>query len=1023
MDKKTGPTSLYPRLLGLVFLAIAIAGCGGSGGGGEPGVTTFAKVFGENMPFNASSVLATNNGYRVYGSANGDALALLELDNNGNQVGNAEIAQSSSSFATLNDMHRLLPDGRLNVSFDINRTRNLYTLHVNREQFSSDLSQPPSRLWQHAQVMDFSVTLWSSADSDINGFPASLQNVEVLQVESAVSSTGFQGAFVLVRETAYVETSRYGITRRTRLLLFHYDSTGGLQTIKQVDERTVPNSSEWKLFKRWVDHVKLAVAHSGSYAIAIPRLQVDSYYMNTTEYTVTAYDGADGSRWSQTLGPWQTSTSGGYNFMSISQMRMQSGNTNLVLYLEDERHRDHLYYLGLDTNGSFLWNLDLDSLNIRPVGLACKEIGGCLFAGLSSNPRHLMLWDSQGVQAGDFDLTATGISNSLMRNKQIVAWQDGAFRLLLADDASDPVNDERFLFHISLGASNATLSNQGDSLWRQAGDVRAQSLELNPYGYSIHEYGFVDLRIYDSSDTLLFDAGSLYTRLSGAPKSVAELADGRTVILEHNGGLIFLRDGLIEQRLVAPARLIPSSIVPLADSKRFMVIGTNGWAVYDLSGQLIWSLLPSWTDTSLYQGYGSLGGAEFSDGDLLLSGHIYALSIDGPILLYAARVGSDGSLRWQHSWTFDDSSRPSVLPLVIDDGQSEQPILTIANTSSASAQPAITLLKLDSASGDILQRRDLSPRGAGGEINRPLHRWLDADQLQTPPIRLMATPQGGFWLGYTSSALVSREIAYDKDGNPHSMPYGGDNMALIRFNADLEPDRLRIYGAGGDESLNDIHVLADGSLLVAGKTTSFALGWDGDDSNSGAVTDAWILRLDASGTISEGCQSLLASFDGAAASQYLGATEGTAFTQSTALSGSLNLASLAVDTQLGTRPASLIMAGQSLQTARMCLGTVTSPPLPDPPANGNYTLTLTIEGGPGAGQVFSLPLPSDFQCINSAEPTTVCSHSYASGTALNLLGDAFGGKTLNWSGCDMASSDGCVVTMDADRQVTASFTP
>lgn len=90
---------------------------------------------------------------------------------------------------------------------------------------------------------------------------------------------------------------------------------------------------------------------------------------------------------------------------------------------------------------------------------------------------------------------------------------------------------------------------------------------------------------------------------------------------------------------------------------------------------------------------------------------------------------------------------------------------------------------------------------------------------------------------------------------------------------------------------------------------------------------------------------------------------------------------------------------------------------------GNHTLTLTLEGGPGAGEVYSLPTPPELQCINSAEPTTVCTHSFAAGTLVNLVGNAFGGLTLSWTGCDIANTDGCFLTMDSDRQVTATFSP
>lgn len=1018
-------------------LLLTLSGCGGSGGGGAPGATTFAKVYGENISIDALSVLPASDGYQVFGSAHGNTLAMLELDSNGNQVGDAQIAGNAADFS--HDSPGLLPDGRINVRLDFNRTLNLYTLHVKRAQFSSDLSQPPSELWHHAQVMDYGTTPWRSDDADINGYPARLQFVERLQLETAVSSAGFQGAFVLLRETAFVETTRYGITQRTRIMLFHYDANGALQAIRQIDERALPLNSwvdgtltpEERIFKKWVELIELGVGRDGSYAIAIPDLQASDNYNYTTAYEVSAYDSADGLRWTQTLGPWATTGSGYSNFMSIGRMVVESWNTNVAFYIEEDSH-DGLRYLGLDTSGGILWDLDLDSLNLLPVDLACSELGGgCLFAALSDSTRHLLLWDDQGSQVGDFDLAGTGISSSSFVNftKQFVGWPDRAFRLLLRK-YSDPV--DRFVFHIALGSTNATLSNQGDSLWQLAGTVNAVDISLNPYGYTATQLSSSNAYSrYDSSNSLLYDS----TRYAGAiraPASVAQLPDGRTLALAGESRLIFMRDGQIEQRLAAPGGLIPKSIVALAVSDRFMVIGVNGWAVYNPNGALLWSSRPLIPESSPYGsgGYASLGATELDDGDLLLSGRIYGLS--QPTLLYTARVASDGSPRWQRIWTLADELPAEVVPLSVDDGTSVKAIVAIVNFSSASGQPAITLLNLDPLSGDIILRKDLSPRGAGGEINRPIVRkWVlnedwGRDDLEQLPLRLKTSPQGGFWLGYTSSALVSREIAYDKEGNPESMPYGGDNMALIRFNANLEPDRLRVYGAGGDEQLNDIHVLDDGSLLVAGNTTSFALGWDGNEQNSDAIHDAWILRLDASGNISEGCQSLLASFDGAAANQYMGAADGTPFAESSALSSSLTLTPFTVPTQLSTDTRNALLSNRTLETARMCLGSVTAPPqppLPDPTPGGDFTLTLTIEGGPGAGQVYSLPAPPAFQCINSAEPTTVCSHDFAAGTPVNLLGEAFGATTLSWTGCDMASSDGCLVNMNADRQVTASFAP
>ncbi|MGH7268312.1 MAG: InlB B-repeat-containing protein [Candidatus Rokuibacteriota bacterium] len=79
-----------------------------------------------------------------------------------------------------------------------------------------------------------------------------------------------------------------------------------------------------------------------------------------------------------------------------------------------------------------------------------------------------------------------------------------------------------------------------------------------------------------------------------------------------------------------------------------------------------------------------------------------------------------------------------------------------------------------------------------------------------------------------------------------------------------------------------------------------------------------------------------------------------------------------------------------------------------------FTL-LVISAGGGSGTVTSAP--------GGIDCGADCSEEYASGTAVTLTPAAAGGSVFaGWSGA-CTGSGGCVVTMDANKSVTAAFTP
>ena len=95
------------------------------------------------------------------------------------------------------------------------------------------------------------------------------------------------------------------------------------------------------------------------------------------------------------------------------------------------------------------------------------------------------------------------------------------------------------------------------------------------------------------------------------------------------------------------------------------------------------------------------------------------------------------------------------------------------------------------------------------------------------------------------------------------------------------------------------------------------------------------------------------------------------------------------------------------------------------PTAVTYTLTLTLEGGPGAGEVNSseTPVPILNNCILSDQPTVTCVADFPSDSSVTLVPILYGASTnVVWTGCDVAIGvEGCIVQMDRDRSVTALF--
>jgi hypothetical protein len=94
---------------------------------------------------------------------------------------------------------------------------------------------------------------------------------------------------------------------------------------------------------------------------------------------------------------------------------------------------------------------------------------------------------------------------------------------------------------------------------------------------------------------------------------------------------------------------------------------------------------------------------------------------------------------------------------------------------------------------------------------------------------------------------------------------------------------------------------------------------------------------------------------------------------------------------------------ESAQSAQECRTTTAVP---------SYTLAVK-KGGTGSGTVTGTGISCG----------TTCSHAYAEGTVVTLAATTDTGSTFNgWLGCDSATGTSCTVTLNQNKDVTASFT-
>ncbi|MEE4382611.1 MAG: hypothetical protein V2J02_11490 [Pseudomonadales bacterium] len=1005
-------------IAGLGVLAV-LAGCGGgssgsgsAGGDGSGGDVdlTFARVLGGDAESTFPAVFPVDDGYRVV-SGLGGQLSFATLDRDGSLLRAPELFSRSRVLRDTAPAERI-PDGFLSADVTLNRTANAYFIGLRRLRFGATADEAPTELWARFEEVSYADTLWSSDEADFTGRPASIQRVDILHSAAIVSTDDtVLGAYLVIAEVAVVETGRGTRQRRERLLVRRYDASGQLLSIRRVIEGESPiflGSALIFLGSSW-----FAVGRDGGYVLVLPDSQNPE-----DAYDILRVDRFDGRAWRRTL-----------DLPQAPRFVQPLGLDEVLLSTGQE-------LLRLDGSGSTRWKRSLPQG--RVAGLACADEDACVFGWLRQrSTNEVVLVDEEGSDLGPFDVDCPFVVSMFT---SLAAWGTDRYRLAV---------EGPFLcaFELDLEGSPA-LVDLGTQPWDSAG--RSWGIELTRHGAV-----FVDNRngvvaASDLAGRTLFDAGNSSFSVD-APFFVAPLPEGRFLVTTGGDEVTLLdQSGPVRGFFDDASFTFVEDVLPFASGTQAVFAFSDlnfrntSFEAHGIDGGFNWRVeLEGVDDPGRVE---VKDAVELSDGTLvflllhLTGGGLGGTTLQTPVERRLVALRFDPRARevlWFHAWSLrmSDDLRSfdfgaSMRAAARDAGIGERVVVAIDLDRRDSA---FSLLELDE-NGVLAAALDLAPLGAGGEV-------LEAPLSNT--FALSSAPDGTLWLGYTSSALVSRSTLTTESGELRSAPFGGNNLALLRLGSDLRPELLRVYGAGGDERLNTLLALQDGGVLVSGETTSFALAWSGDPGNAPAVEDSWLLRLDAAGRVAEQCQALLEELDGPAAAARMGAAAAPLPIRDEAFEGTLSFTVITdpATAHFSATPLSRVSSPEPYEEGRVCTGTVIDPPVADapepeppepepptpPPGSGDFTLTVTLEGGPGAGevQVFEGDTPV-FDCINSAEPTTVCTRAFPAGTMLELQAQAFRiGDGVRWTGCDFSADEDffCSLTMDADRSAQAVFGP
>jgi hypothetical protein len=440
------------------------------------------------------------------------------------------------------------------------------------------------------------------------------------------------------------------------------------------------------------------------------------------------------------------------------------------------------------------------------------------------------------------------------------------------------------------------------------------------------------------------------------------------LLLDEDGGLV--RQRLFED--VALGRFVPAERLDVLTATRdgglafaARVAGHIRVVRLDGSGEELWNSEP----LSPERGNGLLGSLrerperpaaliETAEGGFALVGSTDAA------LAWVARLDAQGTVLWRR--TFEPPNERAIEATTIVEIAGG---LAVGGTQAGEPW----LMVLDGAGS--VQRTRFYPLGGSAA---------------GPSCQLARAADGTLLLG--TSWVAVEEPADSIDDGAEST--GRVNVLLLALDGEQRPLWYRVYGGLYDETLARVEPVPEGGWLIAGRSDSL-----------GDRSEAWLLRVDFEGLITDACNAYLEGGPwpglelpiGTVAREYLPDVR----------PGELDPAALSIlETAVQPRfPAVSVVA-------RQCAGF--TPPGGGGIGEGSFTLTLVFEGG-GGGQVVSSPAGIDCRAT--------CSARFPSETRVTLTPSVDPESFFShWEGADEdLGIEGCAVTMTSNRTVTVFF--
>jgi hypothetical protein len=219
----------------------------------------------------------------------------------------------------------------------------------------------------------------------------------------------------------------------------------------------------------------------------------------------------------------------------------------------------------------------------------------------------------------------------------------------------------------------------------------------------------------------------------------------------------------------------------------------DAWALkLDASGNAAWQKTYSGSDTDR-----AYSVQQTSDGGYILAGLTYSFGFDGD--MWVLKLDASGNVAWQKTYDGSSTDLANSIQQTLDGGY-----ILAGYTYSFGAGGDMWVLKLDASGNAVWQKT------YGGS---------DFDMANS----IQQTSDGGYILG----------------GNTYSFGAGDRDAWVLKLDASGNAAWQKTYGGSDWDSAYSIQQTSDGGYILAGYTGSFGAG----------NGDTWVLKLDASGNV------------------------------------------------------------------------------------------------------------------------------------------------------------------------------